>query len=200
MATKSKAEPVSMIIRGRLAFVNVFKPRPSMQPGGDPKYSVCIMIPKKDPQCKTIKAAVDKLANDEWGPGAAKKLGTPSLKTIFRDGAENEEKYPEFHGHMFLNASSKTKPGVVDFDRNPIYTAEDCYSGVDAQVQVNLFTYEQVSKGVSAGLNNVRVIQKLEAFTSREKAEEVAWDKDGKIEKPDGGEGEGGAGGDEMLS
>jgi len=172
MAKNMKAEPVTMVVRGRLAFVNVFQPRPSMNPGGNPKYSVCIMIPKDDPQVKRIRETQAKLLDTEFGPGSHKK---PGFKTILRDGAEQEEKYPEFEGHMFMNASSDGKPGLVDKDNNPIVSKEDCYSGVDAFVQVNFYTYDNVSKGVSAGLNNIKVLRKLEAFSARQKPEAVAW-------------------------
>lgn len=174
---QSKAEPVTMVIRGRLAFVHTFKPMDPMQPGADPKYSVSIMIPNKDPQLKTIRAVIDKMANDEWGPGSSKKLGTV-YKTILRDGAERSDDYPEFAGHHFINASSKIRPGVVikEGDTNrEVISQEDCYSGVEAQVQVNFYVYNNVSKGVSAGLNNVRVLRKLEAFSGRERAEAVEW-------------------------
>ena len=166
---KSKAKPVTMILRGRLAFVHVFKPRPPPpgQEGGEPKYSVSIMIPKKDPQVKKIQEVIAHLANEEWGPGASKKLGT-TYKTILRDGndranpGEGETAYPEFAGHVYLNASSKGRPGIVILEggaNREVISQEDIYSGVEAQVQVNFFTYSNVGKGVSAGLNNIQVLQ-----------------------------------------
>jgi hypothetical protein len=174
MASKMKAEPVAMIIRGRLAFVHAFQPRPSMNPGQDPKFGVCIMIPKKDPQVARIKETIAKLAVKEWGPGADKKLGG-TLKTILKDGADQEDKYPEFKGHMYLNASSTSRPGIVDKDNQPVISKEGLYSGVNAFVQVNFYTYDNQGKGVSAGLNNIKVLQLLEAFSARQKPETVEW-------------------------
>lgn len=171
----AKAEPVSMVVRGRLSFVNVFTPR-AMEEGQTPKFGVCVMIPEGDPQVKLIDKTIRKLANDEWGPGSDKKLGQPNgIKNIFRSGSERAEEYPEFTGVMFFSANSTRRPGMVDKDLQPIISQEDIYSGVDAQVAVNFYTYERGGKGIAAGLNHIRVLRKLDSFSGGGDPAKVQW-------------------------
>lgn len=174
MAQK-KAASITMVIRGRLSFVNVFVPQ-KFDEGQQAKYSVTVMVPEGDPQVKTIAQAIKKIANEEWGPGSDKKLGQQNgIRNVFRNGSERVDEYPEFAGCMFFSANSSRKPGMVDKDLQPIISPEDIYSGVDAQVQVNFYAYDVKGKGVAAGLNHIRVIRKLEAFSGGGDASKQEW-------------------------
>lgn len=156
--------------RARLSYVNVFQPR-AQEDGKDPKYSVCILIPKTDTATvDKVKAAIE----------AAKQAGItvwggkvpPGLKLPLRDG-DTERDAPEYKGHWFINASSKQKPGVVDQAVNPILDQAEIYSGVYGRVSVNFYPYNQAgNKGVGAGLQNVQKVADGEPLSGRSRAED----------------------------
>lgn len=141
----------------RFSYAHVFEPRQSDN-GGDAKYSVCILIPKTatailDMVKEAIAGAEEKGKTSKWGGKIPAKRNNP-----LRDGDE-EEKGPEYEGMYFLNASSKTKPGVRVLENGKVVEAldqEDFYSGCWGAVTVNFFPYDSSgNKGVGVGLNNV---------------------------------------------
>lgn len=141
----------------RFSYAHVFEPRQSDN-GGDAKYSVCILIPKTatailDMVKEAIAGAEEKGKTSKWVGKIPAKRNIP-----LRDGDE-EEKGPEYEGMYFLNASSKTKPGVRVLENGKVVEAldqEDFYSGCWGAVTVNFFPYDSSgNKGVGVGLNNV---------------------------------------------
>lgn len=143
----------------RLSYVNLVTPK-APQNGGEPKYSVTLLIPKSDTATKldieaSIKAAYEEGVNKKWG-GAH-----PQMQTILWDGdGLRKSGLPfgdECKGHWVLNASSKQKPQVVGIDNvNCELAPNDIYSGMYARVTINFFPYDTAgSKGVGCGLGNV---------------------------------------------
>src|SRR5690606_26284238 len=100
----------------RFSYANVFEPK-SIN-GGDAKYSVSLLIDKKDKKTlDKIEAAVQAAIEEgkgKWGGKIPKKLKLP-----LRDGDEERDD-EAYAGKMFINANSSTKPGIVDEDVNPI--------------------------------------------------------------------------------
>ena len=144
----------------RFSYVNIFKAR-SFTPGQDEKYSICLLIDKKDKatlsKIKTaIEAAKRQGIADKWGG----KLPA-NLKLPLRDGdAERADEAPEYEGMYFLNANSNQKPGIVDKDLNEILDPTEVYSGCYGRASINFFPFNSNgNKGIAVGLNN---IQKLE--------------------------------------
>jgi len=131
-----------------------------MEEGKEPKYSVSILIPKKDK--KTI-AAIEAAILAATNEGLKSKFGgkkPANLKTPLRDGDEERPDDEVYAGHYFLNASSVRRPGVVDQDTNPILDKEEFYSGCYGRASINFYAFAvSGNKGIAAGLNNV---QKLE--------------------------------------
>jgi len=163
----------------RLSYANLFRPV-SFQ-GGDPKYSVVLMIPKSDTQTIAKIRAAQKAAAEL---GAVSKFGgkvPAKVKTTLKDadvdvnldGEVYAEANPEYAGHYIMNVSSKNKPGIVDKDMNEIIEPGEVYSGCWARVSINAFAYNaQGNKGVSCGLNNVQKIRDDEAFSGGTSADE----------------------------
>ncbi|WP_114108778.1 DUF2815 family protein [Clostridioides difficile] len=141
----------------RLSYCNIFKSR-AMVEGAEPKYSVCILIPKSDKVTlgrikKAIDAAKEQGKTSKWGgklPG--------NLKTPIRDGdAERADEAEEYVGMYFLNANSTQKPGIVDKDLNEILDNTEVYSGCYGRVSINFFPYNSAgNKGIGCGLQNVQ--------------------------------------------
>lgn len=144
----------------RFSYVHVFEPW-SGQPGQEPKYSVCLLIPKEDKKTLAkITAAMDEAIQDgiksKWGGKQPKNLHLP-----VRDGDEERaDESPEYEGMVFLNANSKNAPGVVDKDLNVILDADEFYSGCWGRASINFFPYDSNgNRGIGVGLNNVQKLK-----------------------------------------
>lgn len=165
----------------RLSFTHVFKPASSFE-GQEEKYSVTIMIPKDDADTLAIlrKAEKNVFEAEKTGKLKGTKLGN-FRNALIRDGDEDFDldKYPEYAGHFIVTASSKQKPVVLDKYKNEITDENEVYSGVYARVQLNIFAYNNKSKGISAGLNAVQVVAKGEPFASHVSVDDFdEWDED----------------------
>lgn len=141
----------------RLSFAHLFQPQAAMD-GGTPKYSVSIIISKKDKETvdKFNKAFEEaKASNAAFFGGAIPK----GLKGGLRDG--DEEKDDEAYANSyFINANSVNKPGVVDADMNAIIDPNEVYSGCYGRVSVTFYPYNaNGSKGIACGLNNVMKVE-----------------------------------------
>ena len=142
----------------RFSYAHVFEPS-AIEEGQEKKYSVSIIIPKKDTKTlNKIKEAIKAAAEE----GKAKFGGTvpKNYKNPLRDGDEEREDDENYAGCMFINANSTRKPGLVDEDLNPIMDKDDFYSGCYGRASVNFYAFNvSGNKGVACGLNN---LQKLE--------------------------------------
>lgn len=144
--------------KARFSFVKVFEAEANKE-GDSKKYSISIIIPKKDK--KTIKKIEDAIQAAAEA-GKAKFGGTipKKLKSVFRDGDEDRPDDEAYEDSMFFNASSTRKPEIVDADLNPIMSRDEFYSGCFGRASINFYAYNvDGSKGIAAGLNN---LQKLE--------------------------------------
>jgi hypothetical protein len=159
----------------RLSFAHVFEPHSSLAEQPE-KYSTTILIPKSDRKTlEAIKAA--QAAAIEAGKqrhfGGKVPLG---IKSTLHDGDEEADLdvYPENAGHYYMSVSSKTRPGVVDRDLNPILDSTEVYSGCYARVSINCFAYNvSGNRGTSFGLNHVQKLADGEALGgARSRAED----------------------------
>ena len=146
----------------RFSYVNVFVPT-AMDEGAPLKYSVSILIPKKDKKTlQKINEAIEAVIESKGAVFTKNGKRLSSLQLPLRDGDEDENKAddPVYNGHFFVNAKSKNKPGVVDEDLNPIMDANEFYSGCYGRASISFYAYDKNgNKGVACSLNN---LQKLE--------------------------------------
>lgn len=144
----------------RFSYVNIFKSR-AFQSGQDAKYSVCLLIPKKDKAAlKKIRAAIDEAIQE----GIASKWGgkkPANLKLPLRDGDdERADEAPEYADMFFLKANSTQKPGIVDRDLNEILDPDEVYSGCWGRASINFYPFNtNGNKGVGVGLNNIQKLK-----------------------------------------
>ena len=146
----------------RLSYCHLFQPE-AVADGGEKKYSVSIIIPKSNTKLVAeIRAAIEAAATE----GVSTKFGgrrPASLKTPLRDGDLERADDESYADAWFINASSKTKPGVVkvmnvqgEKKLVEVTDEEEVYSGCYGYVTVNFFAFSNAgNKGVAAGLNNV---------------------------------------------
>lgn len=158
----------------RLSYCHVFEPQ-AAEGSETPKYSTVLMIPKSD------KATMKKLRAAEQAAAEAGKNSKfggkiPSnLKSIIHDGDEEADldKNPEYENHWYMSVSSKTRPGVVDRDLNPILDSTDVYSGCYVRASINAYAYEyKGKKGVSFGLNHIQKLADGDFLGGRSRAED----------------------------
>lgn len=158
----------------RLSYVHLFEPF-SQNPDQPEKYSCVILIPKSDKKTlNAIKKA--QAAAAEAGKARVFNGKVPAnLKTTLHDGDEDGdlERNPEYEGHYFMSVNSKTKPGIVDKNVNPILDSSEVYSGCFARVSINAFAYNtQGNRGVSFGLNHVQKLADGDYLGGRTRAED----------------------------
>lgn len=147
----------------RLSYVNLFEPR-APQGGGEPKYSVTILLPKGNTAAmEAINGAVEAAKQ----AGIAKKWGgrlPAKIASSIHDGdglRDNGEPFgEECRGHWVFTASCKAKPPVVDRNVQPIIDTDDVYSGCYANVNISFFPYDAAGKrGIGCGLNCVQKVR-----------------------------------------
>lgn len=176
MASMKTAIPASTkVVTGkvRFSYVHVFKPH-AVEPGQEPKYSVCILIPKTDTETiDKIKSAIEaaKLSGiAKWGGKIPSNLKLP-----LRDGdtERDADERPEYAGHYFLNANSKTKPGVVDANLHEILDSSEFYSGCYGRASITFYAFNTAgNRGIACGLNNLQKLADGEFLGGRSRPED----------------------------
>lgn len=153
----------------RLSYCNLTTPRAAQQ-GGEPKYSVTLLIPKTDVATKAdIDAAIQAAANEAlskvWNGARPPQLSVP----IWDGDGVRKSGVPfgdECKGHWVMTASTKNKPQVVGIDNiNCELAPSDIYSGMYARVTIRFFGYSNSgNKGIGCGLGNVMKTRDGEAL------------------------------------
>ena len=156
----------------RLSYANLVSPKaPLSDPNGTPKYSVTLLIPKKDTAVKenidaSIEAAAQAAISKTWGG-----VRPPVMPIPIHDGdgvRDNGTPYgEECKGHWVLTASSKNKPQVVhQSDITTELLPQDIYSGMYARVTINFFAYNRAGRrGIGCGLGNVMKVREGEPLS-----------------------------------
>jgi hypothetical protein len=140
-------------------------------------------MPKQDTSAQNVITGKVRLSFAHvWEPYAFPgDTGDPKYSVMLlipktdHDGDEEGDldKSPELEGHYYMNVSSKTKPGIVDQNVNPILDQTEVYSGCYARVSLFAFPYDFAGKkGVSFILKNIQKMADGEPFGSSSRAED----------------------------
>ncbi len=156
--------------KARLSYPALIRAK-SMEEGQEPKFSCALIFDAEaqaTPEFKALKAAAAAAAKAKWGDKVPSNVRNP-----FRDGAEKDsEGYGP--GTVFMNVSTKQKPGVVQntpAGMQPIIDENDIYAGMYVMVSVSPYAYDQKgNKGVAFGLNNVLKVADGEPLGGRTSA------------------------------
>lgn len=159
----------------RVSFPALFTPKAFE--GQEAKYSIVMLFPKSvdlgkaaGGQLVSLKQAAINAAIEKWGP---KEKWPKGLRFPFRNGDEKEDT-EGYKGHIFVSASSKTQPGLVNAHLKPILNEREFYAGCYARAEVIAFAYDKVgNKGVSFSLQNVQKLRDGDPFSGRKAAEDV---------------------------
>ena len=152
----------------RLSYCSLFEAK-APQGGGDPKYSVTLLLPKSD--TVTLEKMKDAIAEareafcNRHGANALPLKPNHTLKD--GDGVrDNGDPFgPECKGHYVITVSSKLKPAVFDAFGNETNDPNEVYSGVYARAKINFYGYNvNGKKGISAGLLGVKKLHDGQPF------------------------------------
>jgi len=145
----------------RLSYCHLFTPE-AVADGGDKKYSVSVIIPKSNTKLvNAVKAAIEAAVQAGLPKFGGKRPAT--LKTPLRDGDAERPDDEAYADSYFINATSRTKPGIVKAMKVngesrlvEVTNEEEIYSGCYGYVSVNFFAFNNAgNRGIAAGLNNV---------------------------------------------
>lgn len=171
MPNATKNTPVTkVIIPCRISFANIFAPKAIN--GGDEKYSVSCVIPKSDKATlmkihKAVEAAKEDGKVWKWNGKIP-----PNLKLPLRDGDIDRPDDETYQDCMFVNATSKDAPGIVDRRVQPVTDPMMVYSGCYCNVSVNFYAFNaNGNRGVAAGLSNIQFVRDGERLSGRVSAE-----------------------------
>ena len=169
MANNKNVSPTKVIIPCRISFANIWEAK-SIN-GGEEKYSVSCIIPKSDKATlmkihKAIEAAKEAGLTKRWGGKIP-----PNLKLPLRDGDIDRPDDEAYADAMFVNATSKDAPQIVDRKVQPILDPMECGSGDYCNVSVNFYAFNaNGNRGVAAGLGNVQLVKSGERLAGKASA------------------------------
>lgn len=169
MSENKKQSATKVIIPCRISFANIWEPK-SIN-GSEEKYSVSCIIPKSD--TKTI-AKIQKAVEAAKEDGKSRKWGgkiPPNLKLPLRDGDIDRPDDEAYKDAMFVNATSKDAPQIVDRKVQPILDPMECGSGDYCYVSINFYSFNaNGNRGVAAGLGNLQLVKHGERLAGKASA------------------------------
>lgn len=154
----------------RVSFPYVFEPSKNMADPTKPgKYAVTMLF-SKETDLAPLKQAVAAVMTEKFG---ADKTKWPKVRLPFRDQADKADKFKGYEpGAVFITATSKERPGLVDNAVVKIIDPSAFYAGCYARATVNAYYYDQAgNKGVAFGLRNIQKTRDGEPLGNRSNPE-----------------------------
>ena len=162
--------PTKMVLPCRISFANIWEPK-SIN-GGEEKYSVSCVIPKSD---KALIARIEKAIEAAREDGKSRRWGgkiPPNLKLPLRDGDFDRPVDENYQDCMFVIATSKEAPQIVDRRKQPITDPMMVYSGCYCNVSVNFYAFNaNGNRGVACSLGNIQFVRDGERLSGRASAD-----------------------------
>jgi hypothetical protein len=154
-----------MLKNVRLAFPNLFEARGVGD--SDPRYSATLIFAVDSPAHKQMVEAIEKVAKDKWGAKAEVSMKTVRAKNkvCLHDGAE-KARYDGFDGMMYVSASNKDRPTVIDRQRAPLQPGDGLpYAGCVVNAQIDVWAQEnQYGLGINALLMGIQFVKDGDRF------------------------------------
>ena len=149
----------------RVSFPSLFKAT-RFNEASEAKFSVTMLFPK-DADLTELKKEAAQVAKEKWGDKVPKGLKTP-----FRDQGDFDHEGYE-NGAVFIRASSKQRPGVVDKKVQSIVDDSEVYPGCYARATIRAYAFDVPgNKGVAFGLQNFQKLRDGDPISGRSKPED----------------------------
>lgn len=161
---------MEVLVKATLAFPSVFEAKSVM--GAEPKFSATLIFAPDSESHKNVQGAIDDVAKEKWTKTASATLASldKAGKTCLRSG--DEKPYDGFAGQMYVSASSKVRPTVLDRDRSPLTESDGrIYGGCVVNALIDVWAQDnQYGKRINATLKGIQFVRDGEAFSSGAKA------------------------------
>ena len=159
----------------RISYPNLFTPK-QINNNGDPKFSAAFIIKADNPKLRELveKAkAMVALKFPNGTPHNFKQL--PICKgEVYQDGKHANN--PDYMGHYVLNTSkgaAQGRPAVVDQNMQEVIDPSKIYAGQVVNVAVSVYTYNNISKGVTTGLEAVQIVRDGDRLDNKPSVDEL---------------------------
>lgn len=144
----------------RLSFADIWQAK-AFNPGSPPRYSCNFLLDKEThaDQIKAMQKKMSDLATDFFNGKPPK-----GIKKCLGDG--EEKAYEGYEGQMFISASSKRQPEIIDRDKSELVELDDKpYSGCYVNAVIGLWVQDnQYGKRVNANLDLIQFVKDGERF------------------------------------
>ena len=162
--------PTKLRIPCRISFANIWEPKAIN--GGEEKYSVSCIIPKKDTRTIDLIQKAVEVAKEDGKTRRWNGKIPPNLKLPLRDGDVDRPDDESYQDCMFVNATSKDAPQIVGRRKETITDPMQVYSGCYCFVTVNFYAFNaNGTRGIAAGLGNIQFIQDGERLSGKASAD-----------------------------
>jgi hypothetical protein len=162
----------------RVSYPAVFKPKSYKDQ--EPKYSLVMIFDKATDLTKlrtaVRNAIVEQFGEDKtrWPTRVVNGKRELALRMPFRDGGDRPDTEGYGEDKIFVSASSKAQPGLVNARLDKIISEQEFYAGCWARAELIAFYYDtNGNKGVSFSLQNIQKIRDDKPFSGRKAAEDV---------------------------
>lgn len=169
---KTATTATTQVITGEVRFCYVHAFEPFALDGNDPRYSVCLLIPKSN---EKMVAEIKQCIQNAAQVGISKFGGKipPNMKSPLRDGDLERPDDEAYKGCYFINANSKLRPCVVYQNRKPIIDSTEFYSGCYGHASINFFAFNvNGNRGIACGLNHLMKTRDGEPLGGRSRVED----------------------------
>ena len=159
MNTTDQQEGVLTLNNVRISFPTLFEAKAVNN--GKPQFNVASLLSKTHPDLPKVYAAMEAAAKAKWGDKAgeiAKQLKAGDRLAV-HDG-EAKSQYEGYAGNLFLNASNKKRPLVIDRDRSILEEKDGKpYAGCFCNVRVQIWAQDNdFGKRINASLLGVQFV------------------------------------------
>ena len=154
------------ITDARLSYPSLVEPRAPLNQGGEPKFDATFLVAPNSPAAQQLQQAIQSVADEEFGPNAARILsngGSP-----LKRGDDKQNPPAGYAGNLYITARSKMCPDLRDGNpkimiTDPAVIRERFKGGYHVNAYVEIFAYQAkapsgavIKSGVGAMLLGVQ--------------------------------------------
>ena len=154
------------ITDARLSYPSLVEPRAPLNQGGEPKFDATFLVAPNSPAAQQLQQAIQSVADEEFGPNAARILsngGSP-----LKRGDDKQNPPAGYAGNLYITARSKMRPDLRDGNpkimiTDPAVIRERFKGGYHVNAYVEIFAYQAkapsgavIKSGVGAMLLGVQ--------------------------------------------